>query len=108
MSTPNRPRSLTPPGVDRALGSKWPQTSEALEFESSDEVHVEGANWTVKGKLTKLGGDLKGNPFKAVVDLIDHDKLQMECDVSAHVMAEEMIFFHICVSILVTHFRCCL
>ena len=29
----------------------------------------------VGGKLAKLGRDLKGNPIKAVVDLINHDKL---------------------------------
>ena len=46
-------------------------------------MQVVGANWTVKGKLARLGGDLKGNPFKAVANLIDHDKLQMERDISA-------------------------
>jgi hypothetical protein len=34
---------------------------------------------------------LKGNPFKAVVDLVDHDKLQMKHDVSTRGMAEEML-----------------
>jgi hypothetical protein len=36
-----------------------------------------------EGKLAKLGRDLKGNPFKAVVDLVDHEKLKMKHDVSA-------------------------
>jgi hypothetical protein len=41
--------------------------------------------------LAKLEGDLKGNPFKAVVDLVDHEKLQMKRDVSARGMVEEML-----------------
>ena len=93
MPTPDRTRGPTPPGVDRASESKWPRTSKASECESSDEVRVERANWTVRGKLARLGGDLKGNPFKAVAELIDHNKLQMECDVSANDMAEDMLFF---------------
>jgi hypothetical protein len=32
-------------------------------------------------KLAKLGGDLKGNPFKAIVDLVDHEKLKMKRNV---------------------------
>jgi hypothetical protein len=36
----------------------------------------------VRGRLAKLRGDLKGNPFKAVVDLIDHEKLQMKHGIS--------------------------
>ena len=44
---------------------------------------------------------MKGNPFKAVAELIDHDKLQMERDVSANSMAEEMLFFQICISHLI-------
>ena len=58
-------------------------------------------NWTVEGKLAKLGGDLKGNPFKAVVDLIDHDKLQMKRDIFARAMTEEMLTFQFLVSALV-------
>ena len=54
---------------------KRPQASEASEFESLVEIQPEGANWKIERKLAKLGGDLKGNPFKAVLDLIDHDKL---------------------------------
>jgi hypothetical protein len=46
------------------------------------------ANWTIGGKLAKLGGDLKGNPFQAVVDLIPYEKLQMEHDISTQGMAE--------------------
>jgi hypothetical protein len=33
--------------------------------------------------MAKLGRDLKGNPFKAVVDLVDHEKLQLKRDASA-------------------------
>jgi hypothetical protein len=45
----------------------------------------------IRGRLAKLEGDLKGNPFKAMVDLVDHDKLQIKRDVSAQGMAEEML-----------------
>ena len=55
----------------------------------------------IGGKLAKLGRDLKGNPFKAVVDLIDHEKLQMKRDISARGMAEEMLSFQFFVSVLV-------
>ena len=61
--TPTRPQSLTPALVNRALGSKRPCTSEASEFESFALVQPLGANWTVGGKLARLRGDLKGNPF---------------------------------------------
>jgi hypothetical protein len=45
--------------------------------------------------LAKLGGDLKGNPFKAVVELIDHDNLQLnDRDFSARGKAEEMLAMH--------------
>jgi hypothetical protein len=73
--TPKRPRSPVPAGVNRASGSKRPSASETFESESLVEVQPEGANWTVRGKLARFEGDLKGNPFKAMVDLIDHDKL---------------------------------
>ena len=73
--TPKRPRSPTSDETNRVSRSKRPRASEALESESSAEIQPEGANWTVEEKLAKLGGDLKGNPFKVVVDLIDHDKL---------------------------------
>jgi hypothetical protein len=46
--------------------------------------------------LTKLREDLKG---KAVVDLVDHDKLQMKRDVSARGMVEEMLTMQFLVSI---------
>ena len=55
-------------------------------------VNPASANWTVRGKLAKLGGDLKGNPFQAVVDLIPHEKLQMERDISAGGIAEQMMY----------------
>ena len=54
--------------------------------------------------MAKLGGDLKDNPFKAVLDLIDHDKLQMKHDISARGMAEEMLTFQFLVSTLVHSF----
>jgi hypothetical protein len=101
--TPKRPRSLTPVGVEKAIGSKRPRASEASkasDSESSAEIQSEGANWTVGGKLAQIGGDLKGNPFKAVVDLIDHEKLQMKRDISARGMAEEMLTMQCLVSIL--------
>ena len=104
MLTLDKTRGLTPPGVDRAFGSKRPQTSEASECESLDELHVGGANWSVKGKLARLEGDLKGNPFKALAELIDHDKLQMERDVSTNGMAKEILFFQICISCLINYF----
>ena len=44
---------------------------------------------------------MKGNPFKAVVDLIDHEKLQMKCDISARGMAKEMLSFQFFVSVLI-------
>ena len=73
--TPKRPRSLILDEADRAWRSKRPRAFEASESESSTEIQPEGANWTVGGKLAELGGDLKGNPFKAIMDLTDHDKL---------------------------------
>ena len=76
---------------DRASVSKRPRASEASESESSEEIQPKGANWKIGGKLAKLDGDLKGNPFKAVLDLIDHDKLQMKRDIFARGMVEEML-----------------
>jgi hypothetical protein len=90
--------------ADRASASKRPRTSEASESESSAEFQPEGATWKIGGKLAKLGGDLKGNPFKAVLDLIDYDKLQMKSDVSARGMAEEMLTFQFLVSIMIHSF----
>jgi hypothetical protein len=43
--------------------------------ESTVEIQPEGANWTFRGRLAKLRGDLKGNPFKAMVDMVDHKNL---------------------------------
>ena len=74
-ATPKRPWDLIFYEADGASVSKRPQASEASEFKSSAEIQPEGANWKIGGKLAKLGEDLKGNPFKAVLDLIDHDKL---------------------------------
>jgi hypothetical protein len=89
--------------VDRASVSKRPRASEAPEaFEASEstvEIQPEGANWTFRGRLARLRGDLKGNPFKAVVDLVNHENLQLkELDVSAQGMAEEMLSLHFLVS----------
>ena len=102
--TPKRPQSLTLNETNRASRSKRPRASEASKSESSIEIQPEGANWTIGGKLAKLGGDLKGNPFKVVVDLIDHDKLQMKRDISTRAMTEEMLTFQFLVSILVLSF----
>jgi hypothetical protein len=54
----------------------------------------------IRGKLARLGGDLKGNPFKAVVDLVDHEKFQMKRDTSVQGMAEEMLTFQFLVNVL--------
>jgi hypothetical protein len=103
--TLERPRSLALNKFDRASGSKRPRASEvpeafeASDFESMTEIQPEGANWTFRGRLAKLGGDLKGNPFKAMVDLVDHNKLQLKKrDISARGMAEEMLTMHFLVS----------
>jgi hypothetical protein len=49
--------------------------------------------------LAKIEGDLKGNPFKAVVDLVDQETLQLKNhDVSARGMAKEMLTMHFLVS----------
>jgi hypothetical protein len=80
---------------------KRPQASEALEaFESTVKIQPEGANWTFRGRLAKLGGDLKGNPLKAMVDLVDHENLQLKKrDVSTRGMVEEMLTMHFLVRI---------
>jgi hypothetical protein len=57
---------------------KRPQASEAFDSESTIEIQPEGVNWTFEGRLAKLRGNLKGNPFKAMVDLVDHEKLQLK------------------------------
>ena len=99
-----RSRDLILGEDNRASVLKKPQASEALESESSTEIQLEGANWKVGRKLAKLGGDLNGNPFKAVLDLINHDKLQMKRDISTRGMAEEMLTFQFLVSFLVQSF----
>ena len=83
---------------------KRPRASEASKSESLVEIQSEEANWTIGGKLAKLGGDLKGNPFKVVVDMIDHEKLQMKHDIFARGMAEKMLSFQFFVSILILDF----
>jgi hypothetical protein len=74
--------------------------SEASNSESSTITRHSGANWTVGGKLARLGGELKGNPFKAVADLIPHEELKMKHDVPVRGMAENMLHFQACVSVL--------
>jgi hypothetical protein len=101
--TLKRPQSSALDGADRASGSKKPRVSkapEASDSKSTVEIQPEGANWTFEGRLAKLEGDLKGNPFKAVVDLVDHDKLHLKKhDISARGMAEEMLIMHFLVRI---------
>jgi hypothetical protein len=93
--TPKQPRSPTLTGVEKVTRSRRSrafEASEAFNSESTVEIQSEGANWTFGGSLVKIRGDLKGNPFKAVVDLVDHEKLQLrDCDISARGMAEEML-----------------
>ena len=103
-ATPKRPRDPIFDEADRASVSKRPRASEASESESSVEIQPEGANRKIGGKLAKLGGVLKGNPFKAILDLIDHDKLQMKRDISARVMTEEMLTLQFLVSTLMHSF----
>ena len=102
--TPKRPQSPILDESDKASRSKRPRASNASGSESSAEIQPERVNWTIGGKLAKLGGDLKGNPFKAVVDLIDHKKLQMKRDISTLGMAEEMLSFQFFASVLVLIF----
>jgi hypothetical protein len=92
--TPTRPRSPTPEGVEKGTESRRFNASEASRASSSEgtvEVKPEGANWTVGGRLAKLGGEFKSNPFKAVVDLVDHDGLQLKRDITLRGVAEEML-----------------
>jgi hypothetical protein len=64
------------------------------------EIRPEGANWAFRGRLARFGGDLKGNPVKAVFDLFDHENLQLkDRDLSARGMAEEMLALHFLVSV---------
>jgi hypothetical protein len=75
-----------------------PEASESSE--STTEVWPKGADWSFRGKLAKIGGDLRGNPFKAVVDLVDHENLYLKNrDVSARGMAEEMLTMQLLVSV---------
>jgi hypothetical protein len=67
------------------------EASRASSSEDTVEVKPEGANWTVGGRLAKLGGEFKSNPFKAVVDLVDHDGLQLKRDITLRGVAEEML-----------------
>jgi hypothetical protein len=100
--TPMRPRSLTPKGAERGTESRRSNASEASGASSSEntaEIKPEGANWTVGGKLAKLGGDFKGNPFKAVVDLVDHDGLRLKRDITLRGVAKEMLTMQCLVSV---------
>jgi hypothetical protein len=92
--TPAGPRSPTPDGVERGAESRRlnaPEASRASSSEGTVEVKPEGANWTVGGRLAKLGGEFKSNPFKAMVDLVDHDGLQLKRDITLRGVAEEML-----------------
>jgi hypothetical protein len=92
--TPKGPRSPTPAGVEKGIDSRRSQASEASKAsgsKSTAEIQPEGANWTIGGRLAKLGGDFKGNPFKAVVDLVDHEGLQLKRDITLRGVAEEML-----------------
>jgi hypothetical protein len=100
--TPKRPQSSTPTGVEKEMESRRSKASEASEASSSEstvEIQPEGANWIVGGKLAKLGGDFKSNPFKAVVDLVDHEGLQLKRDITLRGVAEEMLTMQCLVSI---------
>jgi hypothetical protein len=94
--TPARPRSPTPDESRRLNAS---EASRASSSEGTVEVKPEGANWTVGGRLAKLGGEFKGNPFKAVVDLVDHDGLQLKRDITLRGVAEEMLTAQCLVSV---------
>jgi hypothetical protein len=92
--TPKRPRSPTPAGVEKEIDSRRSQASKASEAsgsESTAEIQPEGANWTVGGRFTKLGGDFKGNPFKAEVDLVDHEGLRLKQNITLRGVVEEML-----------------
>jgi hypothetical protein len=100
--TPMRPRSPTPKGVEKGTKSRRSNAFEASGASSSEstvEIKLEGANWTVGGKLAKLGGNFKSNPFKAVVDLVDHDGLRLKRDITLCGVAEEMLTMQCLVSV---------
>jgi hypothetical protein len=100
--TPKRPRSPTPAGVEKEMESRRPNASEASGASSSEstvEIKPEGADWTVGGKLAKLGGYFKSNPFKAMVDLVDHEGLRLKRDITLRGVAEEMLTMQCLVSI---------
>jgi hypothetical protein len=100
--TPMRPRSLIPKGVEKGTESSRSNASEASGASSSEstvEIKLEGANWTVGGKLAKLGGDFKSNPFKAMVDLVDHDGLRLKWYITLRGVVEEMLTMQCLVSV---------
>jgi hypothetical protein len=94
--TPARPRSPTP---DESRRLDVSEASRASSSEGTVEVKPEGANWTVGGRLAKLGGEFRSNPFKAVVDLVDHDGLQLKRDITLRGVAEEMLTAQCLVSV---------
>jgi hypothetical protein len=100
---PTLKRSRDEGHVEEGSGSRRPRASEASETseasESTVEIQPEGADWAFRGKLAKFGGELKGNPVKAVFDLVDHQNLRLKNrDLSARGMAEEMLSLHFLVS----------
>jgi hypothetical protein len=61
---------------------------EASSSCSTSLIRPSGVDWIVGGKLAKLGGNLNGNPFQALVDSIPHEDLKMEHDILAQGMVE--------------------
>ena len=103
-STPRRPQSLIPADVDRVSRSRLLNFAEASNSKSTLVVKPSRVDWTVGGKLAKLKGDFKGNPFQVLLDLIPHEKLKMEHNIPAQGMAEQMMYFKLYVSVLTVCF----
>ena len=81
-----------------------PRSDEASSSCNTSLIRPSGVDWTVGGKLAKFGGDLKGNPFQALVDLIPHEDLKMKHDISAQGIAEQMVYFQFFASTLLLSF----
>jgi hypothetical protein len=64
------------------------RSDEASSFCSTSLIRPSKVDWIVGGKLAKLGGYLKGNPFQALMGLIPHEDFKMECDILVQGMAE--------------------
>jgi hypothetical protein len=85
--TPIRFQSLIPSGVGAA------STAEASSSSSTTLIRPSGVGWTIGGHLARFDGDLLGNPFQALVNLIPHESLSMKRNVSTRGMAKQMVFF---------------